>query len=106
MVPNFVVCIPLDAYWNRLKPGKCLNFKLYFVATGVLDIILDFTVLLLPIRRAFKLQLPLRTQCVVAGIFALGGFAVITNILRVCYVYQPDAHFSSYSFTSSFACQF
>lgn len=88
---NLALCRPIDAFWHRTKPGKCLNFNVLFLATGIIDILIDMAILILPVRMAFKLQMPTRTKIALAGVFGLGGFVVITNIIRVRYIYQPSA---------------
>lgn len=94
-IGNLIICRPIDSFWNRAKPGKCLNFNVMFLATGVVDTVLDIMILLLPVRMAFTLQLPKKTKIAVAGIFALGGFVVITNIIRIKYIYQPNQKYGS-----------
>jgi hypothetical protein len=89
-IGNLLICQPIDSFWNRAKPGKCLNFNIMFLATGIIDTLIDLMILLLPVRIAFTLQLPTKTKIAVAGIFALGGFVVITNIIRISYIYQPN----------------
>jgi hypothetical protein len=89
-VSNLLSCHPIDSFWNLSKPGQCLNFNAMFLGTGIADTVIDIFILLLPIRMALKLQLPRKTRVAVAGIFGLGGFVVITNIIRIRYVYQPN----------------
>jgi hydrogenase/urease accessory protein HupE len=60
-----------------------------FLGTGIAETLIDLTILILPVRVVFALHLPMRTRMAVAGIFALGGFAIITNIVRIQYTYQP-----------------
>ncbi|KAF2736980.1 hypothetical protein EJ04DRAFT_550958 [Polyplosphaeria fusca] len=90
-IAELLICQPIEAYWNRLKPGKCLNFGVLYLSTGIIDLLLDIAILALPIRMALKLHLPLRTRFAVAGIFALGGFVVIAQIFRLSYVYNPHS---------------
>lgn len=89
-IANLLMCQPIDSFWIRTKPGKCMNFNVMFLGTGIVDTLIDLAILLLPIRMAFTLHLPMRTKVAVAGIFALGGFVVITNIVRIIYIYQPN----------------
>lgn len=51
----------------------------------IVDAVIDFSILVLPVRTALGLQLPRRTKFAVAGIFALGGFVVLTNVLRLIF---------------------
>jgi hypothetical protein len=97
-IGNLLLCQPIDSFWHRTKPGKCLNFNLLFLATGIIDTLTDVAILILPVRMAFKLQLPVRTKVAVAGIFALGGFVIITNIIRIKFIYQPGAKYGTFPF--------
>ncbi|KAI3324537.1 hypothetical protein HD806DRAFT_533999 [Xylariaceae sp. AK1471] len=71
-VVSLVVCIPLDAFWHPLEPGRCLNFSLYFLLIGVFETVIDAAVLALPVAAVFKVQLPLKTRVIVSSIFLLG----------------------------------
>lgn len=67
------ICAPLDGFWHRLKPAKCMNSNNYLLGAGLSDALLDTLIVLLPIRMVFTLHLPRRTQIALCGIFALGG---------------------------------
>ncbi|KAF2106037.1 hypothetical protein BDV96DRAFT_675857 [Lophiotrema nucula] len=92
-VANLLTCQPIDSFWHRLKPGKCFNFNAMYLGTGIVDLLIDIGILVLPIRMACKLHLPTRTRVAVAGIFALGGFVVIAQIVRLSDIYQPGAQY-------------
>jgi hypothetical protein len=96
-VTNLCTCIPIDAFWHRTKPGKCLNFNIFSLIIGIFDILLDVCILLLPVRAVLFLQMPMRTKVMVLGIFLLGGFGIITNILRVVYQYQPNGYYVNFT---------
>ena len=92
-IANLLICQQVDAFWHRAKPGKCLNFNAMFLGTGIVETLIDLIILVLPLRVVLGLHLPMRTRVAVAGIFALGGLAVITNIIRIQYIYQPYAKY-------------
>lgn len=103
---HIFACQPIDASWIPTKPKKCLNFNVMFVSVGTIDTVMDIGILALPIRMAFTLHMPTRTRIAVAGIFALGGFSIITNIVRLSYMYRPDivdGKFDRYSFAPTCA---
>jgi hydrogenase/urease accessory protein HupE len=89
-VASLLICQPIDSFWIRTKPGTCLNFNVMFLGTGIVDAIIAIFISLLPICMALKLQLPRKTKFAIAGIFGLGGVVVITNIVRIKYIYQPN----------------
>jgi hypothetical protein len=96
-VANLVICVPFDIFWHRMKPGRCLNFNLFYLINGIAETIIDTIILALPVRAVFNVQVPLKTKILVSGIFLLGGFVIVTNILRVFYSYQPNAEFITFT---------
>ncbi|KAK0667283.1 hypothetical protein QBC41DRAFT_338519 [Cercophora samala] len=97
-VANLCICIPIDLFWHRTKPGgRCLNFNLFSFIIGLIEIVLDIAILALPIKAVLSLQMPKKTKAMVSAIFLLGGFAIITSILRVAYQYQPNSLYVSFS---------
>ncbi|KAI4114659.1 MAG: hypothetical protein LQ345_004604 [Seirophora villosa] len=68
-----------------------LNYLEFWLAMGILEIFLQVTILILPIREVYRLQLSLKKQILCSLIFALGGFVIITGIVRLILVYQPGA---------------
>ncbi|KAH6870594.1 hypothetical protein BKA58DRAFT_179754 [Alternaria rosae] len=52
-----------------------------------LDAANDLAILLVPIRTASTLQMALRAKAGLAGVFALGGFVVVTNVVRIVEFY-------------------
>lgn len=92
-ISNLLTCRPVDAFWHRTKPGKCFNFNVMFLGLGVAEVLIDTFILCLPIRTVFTLQMPKRTKVAVAGIFALGGFSIITNVVRIQYMYKPNSRY-------------
>jgi hypothetical protein len=89
-----------------------MNFNTYAIATGIVELLIDISILALPTRTVFTLQMPLRTKIVLASIFMLGGLwvsqrsqrfsieltfasAIITAILRIAYLYQKSSIFGT-----------
>ncbi|KAI0532017.1 hypothetical protein GGR58DRAFT_201439 [Xylaria digitata] len=118
-VANLVICIPFDIFWHRMKPGRCLNFNLFYLINGIAETIIDAIILALPVRAVFTVQVPLKTKILVSGIFLLGGLyvkdvildplpirpcqltlpasVIVTNILRIYYSYQPNTQFITFT---------
>lgn len=68
-------CQPVNHFWQRTKPGSCLNVNylidiayLYSVTATLCDLILG----LLPIALVWNLQMNTRTKAALAGILSLG----------------------------------
>jgi hypothetical protein len=81
-----VACIPLDAFWHRLKAGQCLNSNVYTFGLGIIDALLDLVIVCLPLRMVFTLQMAMRTKVALATIFTIGGMQVYhpTSLLTSC----------------------
>ncbi|KAK3995689.1 hypothetical protein QBC44DRAFT_366483 [Cladorrhinum sp. PSN332] len=97
-VTNLCICIPIDIFWHRLKTGgRCLNFNLFSFIVGLVELVLDTAILLLPIRAIISLQMPTKTKVLISGIFLVGGFAIITGILKVYYQYRPNGFYVNFN---------
>ena len=80
------ICRPLKLVWlpeEQHDGAKCGNWVAMVFSVLLVDVLTDVAILLLPIRTAFTLQMPLRAKIGVASIFALGGFVIVTSALRM-----------------------
>jgi hypothetical protein len=87
-IANLLTCRPVDAYWHRDKEQRCASVNVFLLVINITDTILDFVIVILPIHMASELQLPMRTKVAVGGMFGLGGFVVVTDIVRLVSSYQ------------------
>jgi hypothetical protein len=94
MTVNWLLCIPIQAFWDRTLAGKCIDINAFCLAAGIIDTIVDLLIILMPVRMALGLRLPKKPKVAVAGVFALGGFVVVTDIMRTKYMYRPGEAFS------------
>lgn len=63
-------CNPISAFWTQ--EGTCLDFKEFAIGYAIVNIVTDFTVWLMPIPSAWKIQLPTPQKIALSLIFALG----------------------------------
>lgn len=67
-----LVCTPVESFWNRAVPGRCMNFKtVWYVMAGV-NVATDFALFIMPIPVVSSLQLPRRQKLMLLAIFGLG----------------------------------
>ena len=67
-------CIPLQYSWISLSdPRYCFNYNVFWMATGVIEVVIDTTILALPVRMVLGLQLSLKRKISIVLIFLLGG---------------------------------
>ncbi|KAK8113265.1 integral membrane protein [Apiospora sp. TS-2023a] len=79
-------CVPIEATWDHtpavLVGAACLERKNAIYATSSLNIITDFTILLLPIPMFWNLQMPRRQKAAIISLFLAGGVVCIVAIVR------------------------
>jgi hypothetical protein len=76
-------CRPREKIWNPMIAGTCININQTFVATGVINVIDDWVILILPLVWTWKLRLRTKQKIGVSLIFATGFFACVTSVMRL-----------------------
>lgn len=66
-------CIPIEKSWNVTTQGTCLNVKNALIASSVPNIVIDMTILSLPVSFVWRLQASLSERISVIAIFMLGS---------------------------------
>ncbi|CAG8984096.1 hypothetical protein HYALB_00010596 [Hymenoscyphus albidus] len=80
-------CRPREATWNKLIQDKyCLNLPAMFVASGVVNVVSDLIILVLPIHSIWKLQITTRQKMQVTAAFATGLLVCVASIARCYYI--------------------
>ncbi|KAI1487772.1 hypothetical protein F5X96DRAFT_686493 [Biscogniauxia mediterranea] len=100
-VATLTNCIPLEWSWlnSFADPRYCFNYNIFWMASGACEIFLDVLILTLPVSVIVRLQLSPKQKLTVAGIFLLGGFTIITGLVRVVLGYPVGSRVPSYSNT-------
>lgn len=66
-------------------PGHCLSRHYLGVASGIMNVISDFSILILPLPIIWRLQMSWDKKSRVFAVFGVGLFACIASILRLVY---------------------
>lgn len=69
---ELLLCRPLAYNWDKSIDGKCANVTAAYLAAGILNLLTDVSVLVLPIPMVLRLQLPLRTRLALLVTFCVG----------------------------------
>ncbi|CZT09297.1 related to integral membrane protein [Rhynchosporium agropyri] len=89
---TIVSCLPVERLWiGPSAGGYCFNFNIYWMSMGAVEIVIDTLLLILPVRMVLGLQLSRQQKVLVVGIFALGGFVILTGLVRVITGYKPGS---------------
>ncbi|CAI6077579.1 unnamed protein product [Clonostachys chloroleuca] len=90
-IASFIVailqCVPIEAAWDpvvKAKPGvKCVDLNGFFFGTSVPNIVADLVLVLLPVQQVWQLNITVTQKVFIIFFFLLGGFVVITSIVRL-----------------------
>lgn len=76
-------CKPIAKNWDvTIMKGTCINKAAIYIATAIVNIATDVTLLLLPIPMIAVLQMHLMQKLVVVIVFALGSLSVFLFFLN------------------------
>ena len=75
-------CVPRSKLWTPTEPGHCINNEEVFVAGGTINVVSDFTILLLPIVEVWRLQMSTQRKLGVSAVFATGLLYVVHNACK------------------------
>ena len=65
-------CTPVQKTWGDV-PGTCLDMDAVFLGGEILNCVLDFAIVVLPVRVIRKLRLPFAQKITLCFIFILGS---------------------------------
>ncbi|KAK4159260.1 putative CFEM domain-containing protein [Cladorrhinum sp. PSN259] len=86
MIGLMLQCRPLQYFWTRWDgehTGTCSRDGAYTLAFGIIDIVEDFAIIILPCPFIIRLQLSWQKKWPVAFMFSVGLITLIISILRV-----------------------
>ncbi|KAJ4264298.1 hypothetical protein NW762_005494 [Fusarium torreyae] len=86
----FSGCRPASFFWEQFTnpeaKGTCMNTSLFYFVNGICAMLIDITILCVPIPTILKLQMPNSQKVAVGGILLLGAFVCVASIVRIVYM--------------------
>ncbi|KAJ9149249.1 Pth11-like integral membrane protein [Pleurostoma richardsiae] len=81
-------CKPVSHFWTQFggTAGTCIDTNKFFLALGIVNMITDFYILLIPIPQILKLQMSTKKKLGVTGIMMLGSFVCSASAVRIYYL--------------------
>ncbi|KAI0846127.1 hypothetical protein F5Y00DRAFT_272233 [Daldinia vernicosa] len=85
-------CIPTRGIWDKTIQASCnVDSQKFLFAISIPNIVIDVTILTLPIPYVIRLNVPKSQKRAVITLFLLGGFVCVASIMRlVAVVIQKD----------------
>lgn len=73
IVGSVLICQPIAFYWDHtIEGGFCGDYYALWLTTGVLNIVTDLVVLLLPMPYLYSLSMVRYKKVVLMGTFGMG----------------------------------
>ncbi|KAI0376695.1 hypothetical protein F5Y04DRAFT_285638 [Hypomontagnella monticulosa] len=76
-------CTPIHKVWLPDTPGTCVDSLTLFRVSAGLAILQDFMIYLFPSPILWNVSLPVRQRIVLIGLFVVGGFVCVAEIVRL-----------------------
>ncbi|KAI0894280.1 hypothetical protein F4806DRAFT_472682 [Annulohypoxylon nitens] len=76
-------CIPHERIWDRSIPGACFDSRPLDVTSAAISLFLDLTILILPQRVIWSLQLSMKRKLGVAAVFTVGLIGCVAAAFRL-----------------------
>ncbi|KAI1763215.1 hypothetical protein GGR53DRAFT_372930 [Hypoxylon sp. FL1150] len=78
-------------------PRYCFDFNVFWLASGICEILLDVLILTLPVGVVVRMRYSVKRKLMISGIFLLGAFIIVTGIVKVILAYTPGKRSLSYA---------
>ncbi|KAI1260206.1 hypothetical protein F5Y18DRAFT_420313 [Xylariaceae sp. FL1019] len=82
---SLFACVPRAKIWNPEVDGRCIHIHASILATSVVNVVSDTTILIIPIVAIWQLQLRTKAKFGISVVFAVGIFATAAAIIRLYY---------------------
>jgi hypothetical protein len=73
LIIDWSIIRPLAGFWNVEVPHHCFNQIGFETTAAVLNIIMEFVIMVLPLPTIWSLKLPKRQKGALIGVFMLGS---------------------------------
>lgn len=73
VIASIAGCSPVSYYWDKQQPGACIDEVNFYRWNGIVNMLLDVLVLVLPFPMTWRVKTSLRQKLVLSSIFCLGG---------------------------------
>jgi len=80
-----------------MGPHTCINTLAYFLGIQIPNLLLDLSLMLLPLPWLWRLKIALSHRIALSGIFTLGGLVIVVGALRLATI-AVTQHSSDFTF--------
>ncbi|KAK1147820.1 hypothetical protein N8T08_000333 [Aspergillus melleus] len=96
-IGSIVSCTPPSKFWDVTgkKPGHCMSAgpqQDFYEVNGILNIVTDILIWLLPIPMLWRLHISLRKKAAIFGVFSIGILALAAACVRYDFVLKLEGN--------------
>ncbi|KAI9036628.1 uncharacterized protein KD926_001641 [Aspergillus affinis] len=96
-IGSIVSCTPPSKFWDVTgeKPGHCMSpgpQQDFYEVNGILNIVTDILIWLLPIPMLWRLHISLRKKAAIFGVFSVGILALAAACVRYSFVLKLEGN--------------
>lgn len=73
LVKTFAICKPVQYNWDKTIEGDCRGENIAYLIAGIVNLIIDTFIVMLPMPMLFRLRMNLTKRIAVAAMFSLGA---------------------------------
>lgn len=85
----FLICRPLSYNWDQVgSNGSCGNLTAAYVSIGIVDVISDIIIFVLPLPLISKLQMRRSSRLAAMSLFSLGFFTITAGAVRTGMIFK------------------
>ncbi|TID21244.1 P-loop containing nucleoside triphosphate hydrolase protein [Venturia nashicola] len=78
----FLICRPLARNWDLTVPGTCGSQPRFYFSMGMVNIVTDIALIVLPIPYLYGLQMSMQKKLIATGMFSVGIMTWVITIYR------------------------
>ncbi|KAL8842385.1 MAG: hypothetical protein Q9176_002774 [Flavoplaca citrina] len=67
-----------------------VEYLSFWLAMGITETLIQIVILVLPLREIYRLQISKQKKYLISCTLSLGGFVILTSIVRMAVLYRPD----------------
>lgn len=82
-IATLLHCRPMNLRWISLSDEHCFNLNLFWMVTGVVEVVIDTVILALPVRMVLGLNLSRKDKVSVVFVFLLGGLYALLSLISL-----------------------
>ncbi|CAD6577297.1 MAG: hypothetical protein ASARMPRED_008203 [Alectoria sarmentosa] len=84
VLPTISQCSPIAYSWNKaIVGGHCINVHVMWIVQDILFLVLNIYVVVLPLPMVWNLQITRPEKIAISGMFLLGSFIAVVNLIRL-----------------------